>query len=1053
MADLNIANNPVASPMVPEPIKPVYQQPNVPSLGVPAPSMYEQVVPAPPAYEQPTLPPVPVPALPMNAPMDPMNAPMDPMNAPSSENVNKNDLKFKEKTEKFENLVMDLHEQYMNLPEKIGKYAHDKLLVNAERILTDYSDYVTPNVEYMVENMKQKLELLNPSGGIGQKGEKIFNKLKGYLKNFLGQSINFSQFKGNTKGLNEQFNIVLSKLIENLKNGTKDEITTLVQLLNKLIKEMMKKHSVGKDLKPEDFLERIKNLAMRPIQIIRGDKGDPDSVKTNVVMGEGKSDGQTNVTFETKNPKYNVGIDARLKKSIDDNKIDTEKDKEIKGLKDQLQEALKDDEKNKVVDKLRNQIEDAKKQRTKTEAEKRHLEKTYKEDNFKHLTGRILCVIRIFKDKIENYKNNKDNPNYISGVKKVYDEIIDRIDINLYSPKFNKEKRDYLKEKREETKTLFDDFLNKIMTQAQQEQEQDTTPQDCDEKGWKKWFNETFEILKQLKNEDENSFNNLYDKVLNKIEADKVEFTKLPDTDSKTAGKLEMVNDAIAKLEKLKAGDKVESVPNAETEEEAKRLEQEKAAVEEQRQAQLKQEAKAEKERQEAKAREAEKQRQAEEAKAEKQRLEQEKVAAEKARRDGENPKKVGTYSPIEKCYSYHDVYCLLNLSKKKREIISNDGEIGGEVNEEGNGNDNDEEKEEEEEEEEEVARKAAEEEARQAAQREAERQAQEKAAREAQAERVAAEKAEAAQKHLALIKNLAAVKGLTNAARLEKVRLAEEQAKEAARQQAEVTRLAAEKAEEVRVAREQTEVKKVAEQERHARELARKEADAAAKAQAHNINHIQEREQIAVSINKLQGYIKTKSTQNIIEEAPKIIHKLYKIKLKKIENQIFFTDNFNQIHSKIKTFDQTVWREVKKGVFKMSLENFFNTPDNSVDKHILELWGNNNRTVSGDDKIKIMGEYITNLASSSDDIKNQFCKLEGFPFLKDLYNITVLTFTNEPYITLFKKCNDFEPLSVMKKKHTQPNSAKNTHLTRLLGQEARRRNNTGTIEDIQDLW
>ena len=498
-----------------------------------------------------------------NAPMDPMNAPMDPMNAPSSENLNKtNDPKFKEKTEKFENLIMDLHEQYMNLPDKIGKYAYDKLLVNAERILTDYSDYVTPNVEYMVENMKKKLELLNPSGGIGQKGEKVFNKLKSYLKTFVGQSINFSQFKGNTKGLNEQFNIVLSKLIENLKNGTKDEITTLVQLLNKLIKEMMKKHSVGKDLKPEDFLERIKNLAMRPIQIIRGDKGEQDSVKTNVVMGEDKSDGQTNVTFEKISPKYNVGLDTRLKGAVDDNKRDTEKDKKIKGLQDRLQEALKGDNKNKKIEKLRKQIEDTKKQNPKTEAEKLHLNKTYKEDNFKHLTGRLQCVINILKDKIENYNKYKEDPNYISGVKKVYGEIIDRIDINVYSPKFNKDQGKYLNEKKEEAKTLFDDFLNKIMTQAQQEQEIGGTPHDCDEKGWKKWFNETFEILTKLKEENETLFNNLYEKVLNKIKTDKAEFEKLQETDSKIAGKLEMVEEAIKELSELKSGTSTNTLTN-----------------------------------------------------------------------------------------------------------------------------------------------------------------------------------------------------------------------------------------------------------------------------------------------------------------------------------------------------------------------------------------------------------------------------------------------------------------------------------------------------------
>jgi hypothetical protein len=528
---------------------------------------------------------------PMNAPMDPMNAPVDPMNAPmdpgndpmnpmnapmdpgndlssahistTSGNLNKtNDPKFKEKTETFENLIMDLHERYMNLPEKIGKYAHDKLLVNAERILTDYSNYITPNVEYMVENMKKKLEILNPSGGIGQKGEKVVNKLKSYLKNFVGQSINFSQFNGNTKDLNEQFNIVLSKLIENLKNGTKDEITTLVQLLNKLIKEMMKKHSVGKDLKPEDLLDRIKSLAMRPIQLIRGNKDEQDSVKTNVVIGEGKNEGQNNVTFKSKSTGYNVGLDARLKNAIEDNKRDTEKDKKIKELTDRLQEALKDDKQNKVIGKLTKQVEDAKKQRTKTDAEKQHLLKTYKEDNFKHLKERIDLLIGILKEKIANYDKRENKSEVIEIVKYIYNELIDRIDTNLYSPKFDEEKRKYLKEKKEEAKKIFDDFLNNILKQAQEEQEIGGTPHDCDEKGWKKWFNETFEILTKLKEENETLFNNLYEKVLNKIKTDKAEFEKLQETDSKRAGKQEMVEEAIKKLNELKSGTSTNTLTN-----------------------------------------------------------------------------------------------------------------------------------------------------------------------------------------------------------------------------------------------------------------------------------------------------------------------------------------------------------------------------------------------------------------------------------------------------------------------------------------------------------
>jgi hypothetical protein len=539
MADLNVANNPVASPvaspMVPAPIEPVYEQPNPVN---PAPPVYEQPnpmnVPAPPVYEQPN---------PMNVPIEPVYEQPNPMNVPIepvepvyeqpipviSEDINKtDDPKFKEKTEKFENLIMDLHEQYMNLPDKIGKYAYDKLVVNADRILSDYSDYITPNVDYMVENMKKKLEMLNPKGGIQQKGEKVFNKLKGYLKRFVSDSINFSQFKGNTKGLNEQFNIVLSKLIENLKTGTKDEITTLVELLHKLIEEMMKKHSVGKDLKPEDFLDKMKNLAMRPIQIIRGKKDGEDSEKPTVPsMGKSNEAGaEANVTFEKKSPKYNVGLDTQLKG------------------------AAKDNERDGKIAELKKQIEDAKKSRTETDTQRKHREKSYKENNYKHLKRRSNCTIEILKEKVSNFDKYKQNPDYIDKVKRIYHEIIDRISANLYS--FDKEKRDDLENIKKEADELFKNFLNNVMKHAQKER--DVTPQDCDDKGFQKWFDYNFTILKNLKTENKDDlFNHLYAEVLKKINADKAEIEKLPETDTKRAGKLKMVKDAIEKLNELKS--------------------------------------------------------------------------------------------------------------------------------------------------------------------------------------------------------------------------------------------------------------------------------------------------------------------------------------------------------------------------------------------------------------------------------------------------------------------------------------------------------------------
>ena len=159
----------------------------------------------------------------------------------------------------------------MVLPEKLGKISHERLHAIIDQLTVGYTDYITPNVEYIIDNMKRKLELLNPSSNIQQNSEKFVNNLKDYMKNFFNESIKFSEFKKNDRELNEQFNIVLEKIIDNLKNGNKVETVSLVKLLRKLIEEMMKRHSIKEDNMDKNlFVDRLKNLAMKPIQIVRG---------------------------------------------------------------------------------------------------------------------------------------------------------------------------------------------------------------------------------------------------------------------------------------------------------------------------------------------------------------------------------------------------------------------------------------------------------------------------------------------------------------------------------------------------------------------------------------------------------------------------------------------------------------------------------------------------------------------------------------------------------------------------------------------------------------
>ena len=98
----------------------------------------------------------------------------------------------------------------------------------------------------------------------------------------------------------------------------------------------------------------------------------------------------------------------------------------------------------------------------------KHLEKTYKEDRYKHLKERIDLLIGILREKINTFDENKDKTEYINIVRYVHDELTDRIKTNLYSPKFRETEKNYLKDRLAEGDKLFNEFLNQVMSQAQE---------------------------------------------------------------------------------------------------------------------------------------------------------------------------------------------------------------------------------------------------------------------------------------------------------------------------------------------------------------------------------------------------------------------------------------------------------------------------------------------------------------------------------------------------------------------------------------------------------
>ena len=264
-----------------------------------------------------------------------MGAPITKM-VPEQEEQNINDKRLS-----FELKVKELHDKYMNLPDKISKINYGRLYAIIDQLLNSYLDYLTPNVEFMVDNMKRKLELINPSGELQKKSQQFFDDLQEYLKSFYNSTISFSKFKNNDRELNEQFNIVLHQLIDNLKNGNKIETVSLVKLLRKLIDEIMKRHSIkGEVIDKTVFLDRLKELTTKPIQIITGNKDDsPKPIIDNMTNVAPTSGIVEKFGVKKNEAKFDISIPNALNDAALKNKIDEavkSKDIEIQTLKNEL---------------------------------------------------------------------------------------------------------------------------------------------------------------------------------------------------------------------------------------------------------------------------------------------------------------------------------------------------------------------------------------------------------------------------------------------------------------------------------------------------------------------------------------------------------------------------------------------------------------------------------------------------------------------------------------------------------------------------------------------
>ena len=193
--------------------------------------------------------------------------------------------------------------------------------------------------------MKRKLELLNPSDDLQNRTQKFLDNLTGYLKSFYNSSVKFSMFRKNDRELDNQFNIVLHKLIDNLKKGNRVETVSLVKLLRRLISEMLKRHSIkAESLDKNTVLDMLSN-------VISGNNKTNVStsiptnvntdVNTNVNNNVNTNTNNIPVTSTTKTDvktntkKFDIAIPTTLNKAATSNKI-SELNKQIKELKNKI---------------------------------------------------------------------------------------------------------------------------------------------------------------------------------------------------------------------------------------------------------------------------------------------------------------------------------------------------------------------------------------------------------------------------------------------------------------------------------------------------------------------------------------------------------------------------------------------------------------------------------------------------------------------------------------------------------------------------------------------
>jgi hypothetical protein len=170
---------------------------------------------------------------------------------------------------KFEKIINNIHDKFMAIG-RVDSRDYKRLSAILENLSVSYGRYLTPNSEFMINSMKRKLDELSPLPNLQNQGEKFIKYLKSALQNFYTKSIAFSKFEKNSFELNEQFNTVLSQLIDKLKHGKHEETIILIRLLRGYIDEIMTRHSITKkEITKNVFIERLNNMISKPIEIVR----------------------------------------------------------------------------------------------------------------------------------------------------------------------------------------------------------------------------------------------------------------------------------------------------------------------------------------------------------------------------------------------------------------------------------------------------------------------------------------------------------------------------------------------------------------------------------------------------------------------------------------------------------------------------------------------------------------------------------------------------------------------------------------------------------------